>query len=75
MGDTGSLALGGFVAACGYLLEIPLYIAIVGIVYLLETATVILQVVYFKFEYILEHKKIKGTNRFVPFTLLYITVI
>lgn len=48
MGDTGSLALGGFVAACGYLLEMPLYIAIVGLVYMVETATVILQVVYFK---------------------------
>lgn len=48
MGDTGSLALGGFVAACGYLSEMPLYIAIVGIVYLVETGTVMLQVVYFK---------------------------
>lgn len=48
MGDTGSLALGGFVAACGYLLEMPLYIAIVGLVYMVETATVILQVAYFK---------------------------
>ena len=48
MGDTGSLALGGFVAACAYVLQMPLYIAIVGIVYLLEVASVILQVVYFK---------------------------
>ena len=48
MGDTGSLALGGFVAACGYLLEMPLVIAIVGLVYLAETGSVILQVVYFK---------------------------
>lgn len=48
MGDTGSLALGGFVAACGYLLQMPLYIAIVGIIYLVEVVSVILQVVYFK---------------------------
>lgn len=48
MGDTGSLALGGFVAACGYLLEMPLFIAIVGFVYLAETGSVILQVVFFK---------------------------
>lgn len=48
MGDTGSLALGGFVAACGYMLQMPLYIAIVGIVYLIEVASVILQVGYFK---------------------------
>lgn len=48
MGDTGSLALGGFVAACGYMLQMPLFIAIVGMVYLLEVASVILQVAYFK---------------------------
>lgn len=48
MGDTGSLALGGFVAACGYVLQMPLYIAIVGVVYLAEVASVILQVGYFK---------------------------
>lgn len=48
MGDTGSLALGGFVAACAYILQMPLYIAIVGLVYLAEVASVILQVVYYK---------------------------
>lgn len=48
MGDTGSLALGGFVAACAYVLQMPLYIAIVGIIYLVEVLSVILQVVYFK---------------------------
>ena len=48
MGDTGSLALGGFVAGCGYVLQMPLFIAIVGVVYLLEVASVILQVGYFK---------------------------
>lgn len=48
MGDTGSLALGGFVAACAYVLQMPLYIAIVGIVYLVEVASVIIQVAYYK---------------------------
>lgn len=48
MGDTGSLALGGFVAACGYMLQMPLFIAIVGFIYLVEVLTVILQVGYFK---------------------------
>lgn len=48
MGDTGSLALGGFVAASAYLLQMPLYIAIVGLVYLVEVTSVILQVVYYK---------------------------
>lgn len=48
MGDTGSLALGGFVAACGYMMQMPLYIALVGIVYLAEVLSVILQVGFYK---------------------------
>ena len=48
MGDTGSLALGGFVAACGYMMQMPLYIAIVGVIYLAEVLSVILQVSFFK---------------------------
>jgi phospho-N-acetylmuramoyl-pentapeptide-transferase len=48
MGDTGSLALGGFVAATAYMLQMPLFIAIVGLVYLMEVCSVILQVSYFK---------------------------
>ncbi len=48
MGDTGSLALGGFVAGCGYLLQMPLYIAVIGVIYLAEVASVILQVAYYK---------------------------
>ena len=43
-----SLALGGFVAGCGYMLQMPLYIAIIGVIYLLEVFSVILQVTYFK---------------------------
>ena len=48
MGDTGSLALGGFVAACGYMLQLPLFIAIVGVVYMIEVISVVLQVAFFK---------------------------
>lgn len=48
MGDTGSLALGGFVAASAYLLQMPLYIAIVGIIYLAEVCSVVMQVCFFK---------------------------
>ncbi|MGN0168288.1 MAG: phospho-N-acetylmuramoyl-pentapeptide-transferase [Acetatifactor sp.] len=48
MGDTGSLALGGFVAACGYMMQMPLFIAIVGMIYMVEVASVILQVTYYK---------------------------
>lgn len=48
MGDTGSLALGGFVAGSAYMLQMPLFIPLVGFVYMIEVASVILQVVYFK---------------------------
>lgn len=48
MGDTGSLALGGFVASCAYLMQMPLFIVIVGFIYLAEVLSVIIQVSYFK---------------------------
>ncbi len=48
MGDTGSLALGGFVVACAYMLQMPLYILIVAFIYLAEVLSVIIQVGYFK---------------------------
>ena len=48
MGDTGSLALGGFVASTALLLKMTLYILIVGAIYLIEVLSVILQVGYFK---------------------------
>lgn len=48
MGDTGSLALGGFVASTAYMLRMPLFIIIVALIYLVEVLSVIIQVVYFK---------------------------
>lgn len=48
MGDTGSLALGGFVASTAYMLQMPLFIVIVGAIYLIEVLSVIIQVAYFK---------------------------
>lgn len=48
MGDTGSLALGGFVASSAFMMQIPLFIAIVGLSYLVEVLSVIIQVTYFK---------------------------
>ena len=48
MGDTGSLALGGFVAATAFVLKMPIFIVIVGFVYLWESITVMLQVGWFK---------------------------
>ena len=48
MGDTGSLALGGFVAAIAYMLQMPIFILIVGLIYWIEIFSVIIQVGYFK---------------------------
>ena len=48
MGDTGSLALGGFVASTAYMLQMPLIILIVAFIYLAEVLSVIIQVVSFK---------------------------
>ena len=48
MGDTGSLALGGFVAASAFMMQMPLFIPIVGLIYLVEVLSVIMQVGYFK---------------------------
>lgn len=48
MGDTGSLALGGFVASSCYMMRLPLFIPVVGLIYLVEVLSVIIQVTYFK---------------------------
>lgn len=48
MGDTGSLALGGFVASTALVLQNPLIILLVGFIYLIEVISVMIQVVYFK---------------------------
>lgn len=48
MGDTGSLALGGFLAASAYMMQLPLYLPVVGLVYAAEVLSVMIQVAYFK---------------------------
>ncbi len=48
MGDTGSLFLGGIVCGLAFALDMPLVLILVGIVYIIETLSVILQVGYFK---------------------------
>ena len=48
MGDTGSLALGGFVAATAYMLQMPVFLALVAFVYVIEVLSVVIQVSYFK---------------------------
>ncbi len=49
MGDTGSLALGGFVAGMACVMRMPLIIILVAFIYLIEVISVMLQVAYFKF--------------------------
>ena len=48
MGDTGSLFLGGMVCGMAFALDIPLVIPIVGLVYVAEVLSDIIQVAYFK---------------------------
>ena len=48
MGDTGSLFLGGAVCGTAFALDMPLVLIMVGIIYIIETLSVILQVGYFK---------------------------
>ena len=48
MGDTGSLFLGGAVAALAFAYDMPLILIVLGIVYIVETLSVIIQVGYFK---------------------------
>ena len=48
MGDTGSLALGGFVVSSAFMLQLPIFILLFGFIYFAETVSVMLQVTYFK---------------------------
>jgi phospho-N-acetylmuramoyl-pentapeptide-transferase len=48
MGDTGSLGLGGAVSALSLLLRIPLWLPVIGGVYMAESLSVIIQVASFK---------------------------
>jgi phospho-N-acetylmuramoyl-pentapeptide-transferase len=48
MGDTGSLALGGAIAALAVITKLPFFILIIGAIYVLEELSVIIQVGYFK---------------------------
>ncbi|MFI3313075.1 MAG: phospho-N-acetylmuramoyl-pentapeptide-transferase, partial [Eubacteriales bacterium] len=48
MGDTGSLFLGAAVCGMAFALDMPLILILIGIIYIMETVSVILQVGYFK---------------------------
>lgn len=54
MGDTGSLFLGGLVAGAAFMIDNPLLIALVGIVYICEALSDIIQVGVYK----LTHKRV-----------------
>jgi len=62
MGDTGSIALGGFVAAIALILQMPLFLLIVAVVYVVESLTVIIQVTYFR---------LTGGKRIFPMTPIH----
>ncbi len=48
MGDTGSLFLGGMISGCSFLMAEPLLVLLFGIIYIVETASVIIQVTSYK---------------------------
>lgn len=48
MGDTGSLALGGFVVSSCFILKMPLFLPIIAFIYFIEVLSVIIQVSYYK---------------------------
>lgn len=62
MGDTGSLALGGFVASCIYMMQLPLFLPVIGLIYVIEALSVISQVAYFK---------VSGGNRLLKMAPLH----
>jgi phospho-N-acetylmuramoyl-pentapeptide-transferase len=54
MGDTGSLFLGGLLVSISFLLGVPVLLAFFGIVYVIETLSVMIQMTYYHFT----HKRI-----------------
>ena len=48
MGDTGSLYLGGYMCAVAFALDMPIMLILIGLIYIIEMFSVILQVGYFK---------------------------
>ena len=80
MGDTGSLALGGFVISFALIMKMPLFILIVGIIYFIETISVMIQVVvykktkkrFFKMAPIHHHFELSGWSETKVVTVFYI---
>ena len=61
MGDTGSMFLGGMVVALAYSLDCPIILVPVGIIYVIEGGSVVIQRTYFK---ITKHKTGTGKRIF-----------
>ena len=51
MGDTGSLFLGGAVCGMAFVLDLPLVIPIIGLIYVAEVLSDVIQVTYYKFSH------------------------
>lgn len=84
MGDTGSLALGGFVAVMALMMRIPVFLIIFAFVYMMEIISVILQVGYFKLTHgkrifkmapIHHHFELSGWSETQTVTLFTITTV
>lgn len=85
MGDTGSLFLGGAVCGLAFAFDMPLILLLIGIIYIAETLSVILQVAYFKITHgkrlfkmapLHHHFEIKGwSEKKLCFVFTLITVI
>jgi len=78
MGDTGSLFLGGAICAIAFALDMPLILIPLGIVYICETLSDIIQVVYFKLSHgkrvfkmapLHHHFEMCGWNEYKVFTV------
>ena len=74
MGDTGSLFLGGAVCALAFGVDMPILLILIGIIYIVEILSVVLQVTYFKISHgkrifkmaPIHHPDRNGTNRNIP---------
>lgn len=78
MGDTGSLFLGAAVCAMAFAMDIPLILIPLGIVYIVETLSDIIQIVYFKLTHgkrifkmapLHHHLEMKGWSEYKLFTV------
>lgn len=85
MGDTGSLFLGGMVCMLAFTMDLPILLPIIGIIYIVEMFSVMLQVLYFKLSHgkrlfkmspIHHHFEMSGWNEFkICLVFSFVTII